>query len=441
MVSSDIDRRVLDPSGVPQANLLLCGGVSAAAGPEIERVFRREYGRVVSVLIHLVGDFQLAEDLVAQAFERALDDWPRHGIPDNPGAWLTTVARRRGLDRLRHAQMARRKHELIVAETGLDDLSPREDQVGYPDERLRLIFTCCHPSLAPEVSVALTLRTLGGLETGEIARAFLLTEATLAQRLVRAKKKIRLAGIPYEVPGPSHLGERISAVLGVIYLIFNEGYQASVGALIRVDLCEEAIRLGALLCELMPEEAEARGLLAMMLLHHSRRTARSDAQGELVLMEDQNRELWDRASIERGLAHLDHAMSLKCRGPYQMQAAIAALHAGAARAEETDWAQILMLYQGLLQMHDSPVVRLNAVVALAMVEGPDRGLDGLHRLEADGRLDDYHPFWSAKADLLRRCERFAEAAIAYARALDTVSNETQRRFLEKRRTDVLDRTR
>ena len=406
--------------------------VDDATRAQIDRVFREEFGRVVSVLIRLVGDFELAEDLVGEAFARAMEEWPQKGVPERPGAWLTTVARRRGLDRLRHQKMARSKGEQLRSE----DASEHEhidEQVGYPDERLRLIFTCCHPALSAEAQVGLTLRTLGGLETGEIARAFLLPEATLAQRLVRAKKKIRVANIPYEVPAPSHQRERLDAVLRVVYLIFNEGYQASAGELMRADLCEEAIRLGELLVELMPDEPEVRGLCALMLFHHSRRDTRLDAEGDLVVLEEQERSRWDRASIARGQAQLDVAMAYSRGGPYQVQAAIAALHAQAPSAEATDWPQILMLYQGLLRWQESPVVRLNAVVALAMVEGPERGLEALARLEDDGRLEDYHPLWVAKADLLRRAGRRGEAVDAYDEALRHVGNDAQRRFLQRRR--------
>jgi RNA polymerase sigma-70 factor, ECF subfamily len=405
-------------------------------GRLIDQVFRRESGRVLAALIRTTGDFELAEDALQEACARAVASWPKDGLPERPGAWLTTVARRCALDLLR-----RRRHSpLGLVEPPEPEAfapEPEEDAAaisGVEDDRLRLLFTCCHPALAQPAQVALALRTLGGLSTREIARAFVEPESATAQRLVRAKRKIREAGIPYEVPRREVFPERLEAVLAVVYLVFNEGYAATeADGLMRPDLCAEAIRLGRLLVELLPEEPEARGLLALMLLHDARREARLGPEGEVVSLEEQDRTLWNAAAIAEGKALLDAAVSQRRPGPYQVQAAIAALHGQAARPEDTDWHQIAGLYSALLRYQPTPVVELNAAVALAMAEGPEHGLRWMDGLATREELAGYHLLPAARADLLRRAGRLEEAKAAYAEALALVRNPAERAYLERRR--------
>ena len=408
----------------------------------IDSICRTEWARVLATLIRRFGDFELAEDALQDAFTKAIEVWPIEGLPTTPGAWLTTVARRRALDLLR-----RRRSGPVYTDEPPDIAAPEvepttvdaADRSGVSDDRLRLVFTCCHPAIGQAAQMALALRTLCGLSTREIARAFLEPEATTAQRLVRAKRKIIDAGIPFEVPTRDLLPERLDAVLGVIYLVFNEGYAASghesLDGLMRPDLCAEAIRLARMVVELMPDEPEALGLLALMLLHDARRSTRLGPDGALVPLADQDRSRWDAIAIGEGLATLDRALARHRRGPYQLQAAIAALHARAARADETDWRQIAALYGGLLREQPGAVVELNAAVALAMAEGPERGLEWIDRLQQGGELAGYHLLPAARADLLRRLGRRAEAAAAYGCALALVRSRAERLYLERRRAE------
>jgi RNA polymerase sigma-70 factor (ECF subfamily) len=414
----------------------------------IEQAFREEWGSVVATLIRRTGDWDLAEECAQDAFAEALRRWPVDGVPRRPGAWLTTVAGNRALDRVRRArrgiellEQAGRDPTDLVTRVRTDKLSEMEptpeEESGIEDDRLRLIFTCCHPALALEARVALTLRTLAGLTTAEVARAFLVPEATMAKRLTRAKAKIAGAGIPYRVPSANLLPERTGGVLAVLYLVFNEGYAATGGPeLIRSALCEEAIRLGRLLTRLMPDEPEAAGLLALMLFQHSRRAARVGADGELVTLEDQDRSLWDPTQSAEPEAVLEAALRHRRPGPYQLQAAISACHAEAAAAGDTDWRQIAGLYELLLELVPSPVVRLNRAVAVAMADGLDPGLRLVEELAADGSLSDYHLLEATRADLLRRRGQSQAAAEAYRRALAAAPSEPERRFLTRRLQQV-----
>jgi RNA polymerase sigma-70 factor, ECF subfamily len=404
------------------------------AGASAEAVFRREHGRIIASLIRLCGSFDRAEEAIQEALAAALAHWPRRGVPANPAAWIMTAAHRKLIDMARRERTRSEKRGLLEQDAAVAVYEhPMPVFSELPDDRLRLIFACCHPALNREAQVALTLRTLGGLSTGEIARAFLVPEPTLAQRLVRAKRKIHEARIPYEVPPDDALAERRAAVQMVIYLIFNEGYLATAGeALIRRELCAEAIRLARMLCEIDAQEPENLGLLALMLLHDSRRHARVDGEGALVTLEDQDRSLWDRDQIREGLALVAEALRIGRIGPYQLQAAIAALHAEAKDAGETDWAQIAALYDELARINPTPVVLLNGAVATGMSEGAERGLALIDELGASGALDRYHLYHAARADMLRRLGSRPAAVDAYRRALTLTGNSIERSFLERR---------
>ncbi|MDZ7289955.1 MAG: RNA polymerase sigma factor [candidate division KSB1 bacterium] len=401
----------------------------------VDAIYRAESRRVLASLIRLLGDFDLAEDALHDAFTAALEQWPRDGVPQNPRAWLVSAGRFKAIDAMRRRARFDASLAEIAARLGSDTHSAGEvewDDDGVADDQLRLIFTCCHPALSPEARIALTLREVCGLTTEEIACAFLTSPPTVAQRIVRAKAKIRDAGIPYQVPSRADLPERLDTVLHVIYLVFNEGYSASSGeSLTRPDLSGEAIRLGRLLVELLPEP-EVMGLLALMLLHESRRPARTSPEGDLILLEDQDRSLWNREQIAEGLALVEHALASRRIGPYTLQAAIAAVHAQAPTAADTDWAQIVALYDLLLQMAPSPVIELNRAAAVAMRDGPAAGLELIDTILTRGDLTDYHLAHSARAELCRRLGKTAEARGSYERALALTKQEPERRFLRRR---------
>ena len=411
----------------------------ADAARAVEEVYRSDWGRIVATLIGITRDFDLAEESAQEAFTAAVDQWRESGVPEFPRAWIIQTARHKAIDRIRGQARLKEKLESYAADGWAPAIEePDYDNGEIPDDRLRLIFTCCHPALALEAQVALTLRTLYGLETDEIARAFLVPATTMAQRLVRAKRKIRDAGIPYTVPQTNDMADRLDAVLTAIYLVFNEGYAATRGGpLVRTDLCAEAIRLGRLVRTLMAPQppAEATALVALMLLHDARRDARLDAAGDLVVLEQQDRGRWDRRQIAEALPLVDEALG-GGPGPFALQAAISAVHCRAGRAEDTDWPQIVRLYDLLERLQPSPIVSLNRAVAVAMASGPEAALEIVDRLAAAGDLDNYHLLHAARADLLRRLGSAAEAAKSYRRALELVTNDSERRFLERRLREV-----